>query len=193
MTEAKGKVKSAQDAPRETLPPASKPSAKQSTSRKRKSEDIFNGAVEEGHGKGPARSSKRVKNAKNPAHSDANLETPNVDKSKIEGLLSAYGALPLQDSDHVDPITAAPETILALVYLAMLTSARISHIIAYESVKCLLEAGYHQIATLKKSSWEERTEILTTGGYTRYREKTATALGDLAELVGEKYGKLPFT
>ena len=43
---------------------------------------------------------------------------------------------------------------------------------------------------LKKSSWEERTQVLTEGGYTRYREKTATALGELADLILEKYGKL---
>lgn len=72
----------------------------------------------------------------------------------------------------------------------MLTSARISHVLAYESVKCLLEANYHHIATLKKSSWQERVEVLTKGRYTRYREKTATALGELAELIEDKYGRL---
>ena len=72
----------------------------------------------------------------------------------------------------------------------MLTSARISHKLAYQSLQCLIEAGYHEIERLKKSTWQERTEVLTKGGYTRYREKTATALGELADLVEKKYGVL---
>ncbi|KAL8934647.1 MAG: hypothetical protein Q9216_005800 [Gyalolechia sp. 2 TL-2023] len=78
--------------------------------------------------------------------------------------------------------------VLVLVYNAMLTSARISHELAFKSVKCLIEEGYQDIESLSKNTWQERTEVLTRGGYTRYREKTATALGDLADLVNEKYG-----
>jgi hypothetical protein len=44
------------------------------------------------------------------------------------------------------------------------------------------------IQVLKKASWEEKTVVLTKGGYTRYREKTATALDELADLILEKYG-----
>lgn len=54
-------------------------------------------------------------------------------------------------------------------------------------MKCLIEAEHHNIETLSKSTWQERTEVLTKGGYTRYREKTATALGDLADFVNNKY------
>jgi len=72
----------------------------------------------------------------------------------------------------------------------MLTSARINHELAYKSLQCLIEAGYHDLTTLQKSIWKERTEVLTKGGYTRYREKTATALGELAEFVRQKYGLL---
>jgi hypothetical protein len=40
---------------------------------------------------------------------------------------------------------------------------------------------------LKESTWERRTEVLTEGGYTHYREKMATFLGDLVELVEGRY------
>lgn len=110
-------------------------------------------------------------------------------KSRTEALLSKYGSLPLASLGIPNPSLSAPENILALVYNAMLTSARISHELAYKSVKCLIEAGYQNIETLSKSTWQERTEVLTKGGYTRYREKTATALGDLADLVNDKYGE----
>ena len=111
-----------------------------------------------------------------------------IDKTKLDAILSAYGVLPLQDLGLENPNEPTPETILALIYHAMLTSARISHELAYKSVRCLVEAGYHNLETLRKSTWDERTEVLTKGGYTRYREKTATALGELAEFVEEKYG-----
>ena len=75
----------------------------------------------------------------------------------------------------------------------MLTSARISYRLAYKSVKCLIEAGYHNIKVLQKSSWDERTKVLTEGGYTHYREKTATALGELADFVTTQYGKSGFS
>lgn len=110
-------------------------------------------------------------------------------KHKIDILLSKYGTNPLADLGLPDPSSPAPENVLALVYNAMLTSARISHELAHKSVKCLIEAGYQDIETLRKSTWEERTEVLTKGGYTRYREKTATGLGELADFVTDKYGR----
>ena len=51
----------------------------------------------------------------------------------------------------------------------------------------VIGAGYADLEKLEKSSWEERTEVLTEGGYTHYREKTATELGELAQLVRHKY------
>lgn len=112
-----------------------------------------------------------------------------ISNPKVESILSKYGVLPLHNSKLPAPDQPLPETMLALVFNAMLTSARISHEIAARSVSCLIDAGYHDIQKLKNSSWQERTEALTEGGYTHYREKTATMLGDLADLVLNKYGK----
>lgn len=115
---------------------------------------------------------------------------PSGDHSPILGsLISTYGILPLQELGLSESTTSKPEKVLALVLNAMLTSARISHRIARETVKCLIKANYHRIEALEASTWEERTRILTNGGYTHYREKTATMLGDLAKLVRDKYGK----
>ena len=72
----------------------------------------------------------------------------------------------------------------------MLSSARISHELAYKSLQCLIEAGYHDTETLKKRTWQKRTEVLKKGGYTRYREKTATALGEWADPIEKGYGVL---
>ncbi|KAI4262863.1 MAG: hypothetical protein L6R42_001970 [Xanthoria sp. 1 TBL-2021] len=108
-------------------------------------------------------------------------------KHRANEILKKYGGLPLSDLGLPNPSSADRENVLALIYNAMLTSARISHELATKSVKCLIDAGYQDIDTLTRSTWEERTEVLTRGGYTRYREKTATALGDLAQLVEPKY------
>lgn len=130
--------------------------------------------------------SKRAKNDR--ATRSAGRKPTSIDREKLDRIMSAYGVLPLQDTAVSNPTKAEPETILAMVYLAMLTSARISHQLAYKSVQCLIEADYHKLDVLKQSTWQERTEVLTKGGYTRYREKTATALGELAELIDQKYG-----
>jgi len=113
--------------------------------------------------------------------------SPNRANPTIQKLITIYGVLPLEALGLPEPTQPTAPNILALVFNAMLTSARISHNIANESVKCLIEAGYHDLDTLEKSTWQERTEVLTKGGYTHYREKTATALGDLAKIVRENY------
>ncbi|KAF7510254.1 hypothetical protein GJ744_006950 [Endocarpon pusillum] len=126
---------------------------------------------------------KKTKSSEATSDGRAHISNP-----KLESILSKYGVLPLQNSKLPAPEQPLPETMLALVFNAMLTSARISHEIAARSVSCLIDAGYHDIQKLKNSSWQERTEVLTEGGYTHYREKTATMLGDLADLVLNKYG-----
>ncbi|OTA61488.1 hypothetical protein K449DRAFT_370672 [Hypoxylon sp. EC38] len=106
---------------------------------------------------------------------------------KIQQLILKYGELPLSQTELSDPDKPAPETVLALVLNAILSSTRISHAIAAKTVALVIEAGYHKLNVLKKSTWQERTEVLTEGGYTHYREKTATMMGDLAQLIEEKY------
>ena len=115
-----------------------------------------------------------------------NVSDPNTDP-KIHSLIEEYGKAPLSGLPLDDIDKPIPSTLLAHLYNAILSSARISHEIAHHSVKCLIEAGYADIKTLKKSSWQERTEVLTKGGYTHYREKTATYLGEMQELIEHKY------
>ncbi|KAM0800715.1 hypothetical protein BDR22DRAFT_805850 [Usnea florida] len=131
--------------------------------------------------------SKKSKTADSDPAQDAKPKPSAVDMSKLDALLSSYGVHPLQDTSLEEQDKPTPETVLSLLYLAMLSSARISHELAYTSLQCLIEAGYQDIETLKDSTWEERTQVLTRGGYTRYREKTATALGELADFIVKEY------
>ena len=52
----------------------------------------------------------------------------------------------------------------------------------------VFKAGYHDINVLSKSTWDDRVQVLSEGGYNRYRETASSKLGDLAQLVNEKYG-----
>lgn len=56
-----------------------------------------------------------------------------------------------------NPDKASPENILALLINALVSSARISHNIFYNTMRAMIEAGYHDLSTLEKSSWEEGT------------------------------------
>ena len=134
--------------------------------------------------------SKKSKTIDSTPPEDAEPKPSAVDMGKLDALLSRYGVQPLQDTSLSKQNESTPETVLALLYLALLSSARISHELAYKSLQCLIEANYQDIETLKKSTWQERTEVLTKGGYTRYREKTATAMGEFADFIDKEYGTL---
>jgi len=113
--------------------------------------------------------------------------------ARVQLLIEKYGSVPLEETELEDPSSPQAETILALVLNAMLSSARISHRLATKAVAHVIQAGYHKIDVLKKSSWAQRADLLTEGGYARYNEKTATEFGDLARLVQRKYGPSSFS
>ncbi|MCJ1447615.1 MAG: hypothetical protein MMC23_008126 [Stictis urceolatum] len=106
---------------------------------------------------------------------------------KLSALLSTAPPHPIPTLPLSSPTTSTASSLLAHLYHALLSSARISHGLALKTTSTLLQHNYHHFPTLKSSTWEQRTQILTEGGYTRYRERTATHLGDLCTLLGEKY------
>ncbi|KAJ5397858.1 hypothetical protein N7509_005971 [Penicillium cosmopolitanum] len=108
--------------------------------------------------------------------------------SRIQKIIDEFGNNPLGKSPLAKrPLTATPETILAMVMDAMVKSKPISHELSQKTINHLIEAGYHDIDKLHSSTWEERTMVLREGGYNRYREQTATNLGNLAEFVVNEY------
>ncbi|ROT42210.1 hypothetical protein SODALDRAFT_10437 [Sodiomyces alkalinus F11] len=128
-----------------------------------------------------------VKQARQPK-GGTHAETEGHDTKKLLArVLAEYGGPPLNGLVEEEK-TPASNVVMAHIFNALLSSTRISHDIAMSTLTCLIEESYHDLSVLEQTSWEQRTEILTRGGYTRYREKTANFLGDLAELMGEKYG-----
>jgi hypothetical protein len=105
----------------------------------------------------------------------------------LDAFIQKNGFMPLSGLGLKDPESPTAETVLAHIFNALLSSGRIGHSIAHKTLQCLIDAKYHQHETLKKSSWEERTQVLTEGGYTHYREKTSTFLGELVDLIETQY------
>ncbi|OKL58072.1 hypothetical protein UA08_06489 [Talaromyces atroroseus] len=106
---------------------------------------------------------------------------------KIAKIIDEYGTMPLEGLGVDKPLEPSPEILLAIVIDSMLKSTRISHNLAQQASMKVFEAGYYDIEVLSNTSWDDRVQVLSEGGYNRYRESTATKLGDLATLVNDKY------
>ncbi|XKK61998.1 endonuclease [Streptomyces sp. ARC32] len=81
-----------------------------------------------------------------------------------------------------------PQPLYRLLVLAHLLSARISASIAVATARALSEAGLRDPRRMAGADWQDRVDALGRGGYRRYDERTATQLGEGAELLTERWG-----
>jgi endonuclease III len=81
-----------------------------------------------------------------------------------------------------------PQPLYRLLVLSHLLSARIRGSIALATARALHEAGLRDPRRMAQAAWRERVDALGRGGYRRYDERTATQLGDAAELLTERWG-----
>jgi endonuclease III len=81
-----------------------------------------------------------------------------------------------------------PQPLYRLLVLAHLLSARIRASVAVAAARELSDAGMRSPQAMREASWQDRVDALGRGGYRRYDERTATQLGDGAELLIERYG-----
>src|ERR1700733_1717392 len=80
-----------------------------------------------------------------------------------------------------------PGPLYQLLVLATLLSARISADIAVAAARELFAAGYRSPKAMSEASWQDRVDALGRGHYRRYDERTATMLGDGADLLSGKW------
>lgn len=80
-----------------------------------------------------------------------------------------------------------PAPLYQLLVLATLLSARISGDIAVAAARELFKAGYRTPARMRAASWQDRVDALGRGHYRRYDERTATMLGDGADLLIDQW------
>ncbi|MGK5728551.1 endonuclease [Streptomyces sp. URMC 124] len=80
-----------------------------------------------------------------------------------------------------------PQPLYRLVVLACLLSARIRASVAVETARSLADAGMKDPRRMAAATWQQRVDALGKGGYRRYDERTATQLGDGADLLLDRY------
>lgn len=80
-----------------------------------------------------------------------------------------------------------PSPLYRLLVLSVLLSTRIKAGIAVDAARELAKAGYRTPRAMHEASWQQRVDALGRAHYVRYDESTATALGDGAELLLDRY------
>ncbi|NCC21566.1 MAG: hypothetical protein EOM26_03790 [Alphaproteobacteria bacterium] len=80
-----------------------------------------------------------------------------------------------------------PDSLFQWLCASLLMSTRISAGISVKAMRALLDQGWTSPEKMRDSTWNERQRVLDQAGYTRYKETTATRLGDAAHLVLRKY------
>lgn len=108
------------------------------------------------------------------------------DRKKVDALLDRYGTTYSEELglDAVDP---GPSDLFRLLTASLLASARISGDLAVRGARALAEAGWTTVERMAASSWSDRARTLNEAGYARYDERTATMLGETADLVLERW------
>lgn len=85
-------------------------------------------------------------------------------------------------------IKDTPSPLYRLLVLTTLLSVRISSSIAVAAARELSEAGWRTPRAMAAASWQDVVDALGRAHYKRYDESTATALGEGAQLLTERWG-----
>lgn len=83
-------------------------------------------------------------------------------------------------------LTDKPSQLYRLLVLSVLLSTRIKAGIAVSAAREL--GAFPTARRMRDATWQQRVDALGRGSYVRYDESTATALGEGADLLLEKYG-----
>jgi hypothetical protein len=80
-----------------------------------------------------------------------------------------------------------PAPLYRVLVLAVLLSTRIRADIAVEATRELVRSGMGTPRRMRAATWQQRVDALGRAHYVRYDESTATALGEGAELVLDRW------
>jgi endonuclease III len=80
-----------------------------------------------------------------------------------------------------------PGPLYQLLVLATVASARIPAGIAVAAARELFAAGYRSPKAMSEAGWQDRLDALVRAHYRRYDERTATVLGDGADLLSARW------
>ena len=103
----------------------------------------------------------------------------------VRELLGRCGSLYAQDAGI--KLADRPAPLYQLLVLATLLSAPIPAETGIAAARELFAAGYRSPKAMSEASWQDRVDALGRGHYRRYDERTATMLGDGADLLSAKW------
>jgi hypothetical protein len=103
----------------------------------------------------------------------------------LKALLDGHGRTYAEEAGIT--LRDTPQPLYRLLVLSLLLSARIRASVAVAAARELYEAGLRDPRRMADADWQQRVDALGRGGYRRYDERTATQLGDGAELLTERY------
>ncbi len=103
----------------------------------------------------------------------------------VRELLTRHGRLYAEDAGI--RLADRPGPLYQLLVLATLLSAPITADTAVAAARELIAAGYRSAKAMSEASWQDRVDALGRGHYRRYDERTATMLGDAADLLAGKW------
>ncbi|RIQ21488.1 endonuclease [Jiangella rhizosphaerae] len=106
-------------------------------------------------------------------------------EDRVAELLRRYGRTYAEQAGI--RLADKPSPLYRLLVLAVLLSARIDAGIAVAAAKELSKAGFRTPRRMADATWQQRVDALGRGHYRRYDERTATMLGDGAQLLLDQY------
>ncbi len=103
----------------------------------------------------------------------------------VRELLDRYGTTYAAEAG----ITLAdkPSPLYRLLVLGVLLSSPISAGVAVATARELSRSGLRTPAAMAAATWQQRVDALGRGGYRRFDERTATQLGDGADLLTQRW------
>ncbi|WP_033318360.1 endonuclease [Streptomyces yerevanensis] len=108
------------------------------------------------------------------------------DSRIIETLVAEHGRTFAEEAGI--KLRNTPQPLYRTLVMACLLSARIRGSVALAATRALYEAGMRDPRRMADASWQQRVDALGEGGYRRYDERTATMLGEGAELLLDRWG-----
>lgn len=108
-----------------------------------------------------------------------------ADRATARALLRTHGQTYAEQAGIT--LRDTPSPLYRLLVLSHLLSARIRADIAVAAARALSDAGMKDPRRMAEATWQQRVDALGAGGYRRYDERTATQLGEGAELLLSEY------
>ncbi|MDQ2811905.1 MAG: hypothetical protein M3Z75_08500 [Actinomycetota bacterium] len=103
----------------------------------------------------------------------------------VKELLDRCGSLYAEEAGI--KLADRPGPLYQVLVLATLLSAPIPADTAMAAARELFAAGYRSPKAMSQARWQDRVDALGRGHYRRYDERTATMLGDGADLLASRW------